>query len=281
MGAMEITPPQSTTQRKTRRRWFQFSIRSMMLAITLLCVWLGVISHRANRQKRAVEAIRSKGGSVEYDYESRKYGGRNFPRRGSPSPPGPVWLQNLVGLDYFATVVVAGVGHDAADDDSVAVLVNLPELRCVSLVGAGVTQGGLARLKELPNLVSLDLENSSATSAGWEPLERLTQLEELTLSGDNVTDSTLSYVEGLRHLTLLHVNWSQITDAGLEHLGCLTRLKSLWLDSDKLTDAGLRHLTTLTQLQDLDLSRTKITKGGIDDLRRVLPSLEVTAHPAR
>ena len=49
---MDATASQPTTTSKPRRHWFRFSLRTMMVAIALICVWLGVISYRANKQKQ-------------------------------------------------------------------------------------------------------------------------------------------------------------------------------------------------------------------------------------
>ena len=39
-----------------RRRWLRFSLRSLLILITILCVWLGVKVNQARRQKEAFTA---------------------------------------------------------------------------------------------------------------------------------------------------------------------------------------------------------------------------------
>jgi len=39
---------------KPRRRWLSYSLRTLFVLVTLLCVWLGLYANRAERQKRAV-----------------------------------------------------------------------------------------------------------------------------------------------------------------------------------------------------------------------------------
>jgi hypothetical protein len=85
---------------RTRRRWFRFSLRTMLVAITLFCIWLGVTANRANRQRRAVETTRSYGAYVRYDYEMADTGW--VVRRDNPLPPGPVdagWFPAASALD--------------------------------------------------------------------------------------------------------------------------------------------------------------------------------------
>ena len=52
--------------RLSRRRWLQFSIRTLLVLVTLLCVALSLWIVPAERQRRAVEAIEKLGGIVFY-----------------------------------------------------------------------------------------------------------------------------------------------------------------------------------------------------------------------
>jgi hypothetical protein len=70
-----------------KRRWLQFSLRTLLVAVTLLAVWLGLWTDRARRQRVAVQRVRELGGDIRYDYENQKGG----------QPPGPEWLRRLLG----------------------------------------------------------------------------------------------------------------------------------------------------------------------------------------
>ena len=52
-----------------RRRWYQFSLRTLLVAMVVLGVgfaWVGLEVKRASDQREAVQAIRSVGGKVEF-----------------------------------------------------------------------------------------------------------------------------------------------------------------------------------------------------------------------
>ena len=66
---MSDTTSKPAAPAKLRRRWLQFSLRTMLAAVALTSLWLGVTSFRANKQKRAVELIKKAGGFVLYDYQ--------------------------------------------------------------------------------------------------------------------------------------------------------------------------------------------------------------------
>lgn len=82
---------------KPRLRWFQYSLRSSLILLTALAVWLGVVVNRAREQREVVKAIEATGGFVLYDWQF------DAP---SPSgqPSGPVWLQRFIGKEFFQEI---------------------------------------------------------------------------------------------------------------------------------------------------------------------------------
>ena len=86
-----------TTQRKPR--FFRYSLRTLLLVMTVACLWMGLTVKRARDRKQAVEVIRDQGGFVRYEHETRQF-----------DPPGPESIRQLIGDEYFFTV--AHVGFD-------------------------------------------------------------------------------------------------------------------------------------------------------------------------
>src|SRR5204863_3831428 len=91
---------------KPKRRWFRFSLRMLLLIVTVLCVWLGFKVNAARQQHEAIESIRRVQGSVTFDHEWSPIPG--FPGRYSVDrgavPPAPAWLRNLMGDELFRVV---------------------------------------------------------------------------------------------------------------------------------------------------------------------------------
>ena len=84
---------------KPTRRWFQFSLRSFLVLLTVFAVWLGVVVHRAREQREAVEAIEALGGTVAYDWQQESTSPFYSPV--ASQPLGPAWLRRIVGDDFF------------------------------------------------------------------------------------------------------------------------------------------------------------------------------------
>ena len=98
---MSTTEPQRVAP-KPKLRWYQFSLRSLLLATTLLCAVLSLFAwqvKRAARQGRCIQAIRDRGGRVYYDYNLAN--GQFDPEGKSQVPQ---WLLGRLGVDFFHRV---------------------------------------------------------------------------------------------------------------------------------------------------------------------------------
>lgn len=88
---------------------FQFSLRALFVLVTVCavaCSWLAVRLLQLERQRQAIAAVEKSGGYVFYDYQISRYVLIDSPDWENP-PPGPKWLRDLLGDDFFARVVGA------------------------------------------------------------------------------------------------------------------------------------------------------------------------------
>ena len=116
--------------------------------VSLGMIWFAVRMKRAPEQKAVVEEIEKLGGEVMYDYEVDASGN---PIDGAV-PPGPVWIRNLLGKDFFANV------HKAR-------------------FRLGVNDAALRHLSELTHFHQLSASGTEVTDASLEHLKALTQDE--------------------------------------------------------------------------------------------------------
>jgi hypothetical protein len=123
------TPP---TTPKPRRRWLQFSLRTLMALVVLLSLplaWFALKIRKAERQRQAVEAIRKTGGVVVYDYEFEVFANRLAEAKllgvdmnygpNEPEPPAPEWLRGLLGVDFFSDVAVVDLTRTHATKEGI------------------------------------------------------------------------------------------------------------------------------------------------------------------
>ena len=253
-------------------RWrFQFSIRSLLVltvAVALPGSWLGVEMKNAREQNEAADKLTKMNGYVLYDWQTNA----DDNSLTSAQPPGPKWLRNLLGSDFFASVVFVLCHDDYADakladleitDAGLTHLAGLTQLHHLGLNNTRITDGGLAHLAGLTQLRWLRLDNTRIADGGLAHLAGLTQLEELDLSNTKITDAGLDRLGGLIRLRALYLESTRISDAGLANVAGWPQLQCLCLQGTQITDAGLARISGLTQLQVLRLDSTQITDAGL------------------
>lgn len=140
-----------------------------------------------------------------------------------------------------------------------------------------LTDRGLAHIARCKTLSRLELRSSLITDAGISSLAQLDQLGALTLENCGVTDDGAKRIaDGLPGLDFLTIGKLPISDAALREFARLPHLSALVLQNVAVTDDGVRQLKSCATLDTLYLEDTKVTGVGVDDLRKSLPTLDVT-----
>jgi hypothetical protein len=172
------------TAPKPRRRWLQFSLRTLLvltLVVSLPLGWLGAKVKQAREQRKAVEAIERLGGWAGCE-----------PRSSGALRTVAAWLITSVGEDLSLDVVAVYLGKDSD--------AGVPNL-------GGVTQ-----------LYGLSVDSAQVTDAWLERLRGLSEVRCLWLNGTQVTDAGLTQLHGMRELQGLILDDTQVTDAGVAEL---------------------------------------------------------------
>lgn len=201
-------------------KWYQYTLRTLLL-VTLLCSlllsWFAVIRQRAKRQHDAVDVITRLHGLVSYDCDGL----------GSPNhrdPPYPKWLRDLLGDDFFMTVIDVSLGNSDVTEADLLFLESFPGVTYLDLNN---TQVGDVALEYLTNttkkLEHLDLAATKVTDAGLKNLRGRLCLRTLSLLETQVGNDGLSPIQGLVNLEMLELNESRVTDTDdCRSCGCLT-----------------------------------------------------------
>lgn len=268
-----------------RRRWFQFSLRTLLILLTVSAVWLGYFVERARTQREVVKALRGKGRMY---YRHWLTGQRIETLRSLPEPD---WLRRLVGNEYFFRphyVVVDAAGpilDRLREIDSIQAITvadggpitsehvgAIAGIRSLTKVNLGqmvqfpllsFDGSTLDRLADLPHLKAIDLDALTINDDDLTRLARVKQLERLQIFRGQVTHAGLRHLTALPRLTRLELWDLPLTDEGMVHLKCLPSLQSLTLVNVGLTDAGLDHLLELRNLESLAVGENAITDAGV------------------
>ena len=205
---------------KIKRRWYQYSLRTLLIVVTLsaiACSWFAVIMQqakrereaaavieKAKRQREAAAAIEKSGGSVTWSVPGAQVAGKEL----------------VVSVIEVSTTDMTDVDNWQATDSDLKHIKEFSELRRLNLCGG-----------------------EKITSVGLENLKGLRKLEELDLTFVQLTDNDLENIKELDQLRILKLNENyRMTDAGLEHVKGLSQLGQLELAGYGLSKEGIKKL---------------------------------------
>ena len=136
-------------------RWFQFSLKTLLVIITLLCLgpggYVAYEQNKVRRQREAVEAIGKLGGIVVYDHSA---------------PARSATMRQILGDESFGNVAWVRFDNSRVTDADLVHLTGMVKLERLYLDSPQVTDAGLAKLTGLKSLEYLILDNTQTTSAG-------------------------------------------------------------------------------------------------------------------
>ncbi|MEX0642971.1 MAG: hypothetical protein WD468_09740 [Pirellulales bacterium] len=266
-----------------KRLRLRFRLSTLLLIITVLCIWLGRWTYIARHQRNAIEIITKAEGHVIFGYEEDSQGKR-IP---NPTPPAPKWLRDAIVEDYFRSPIIVdfatnlgrrqGSEEPKATPEALAALGELRGIHSIELShNETVNDESLKWLAGLRKLRVLYLYNTAVTGSGLAYLSGL-PLEHLDLSHSPVTDEGLRGILHLRRLRSLGLKNTVVTDQGLIHLVELPNLKDLRLAYTNVSDVGLEQLHQLSSLESVSLRGTNVTAKGVSALAMALPKCQISA----
>lgn len=216
-----------------KRRSLQFSLRTLLLLVTLSALplaWVATHLRRCREAQHVARVLTSRGHHV------------------IPDTRGPEWGRALLGDPAFRVVYeVELLGPDVTDEDFSA----LGRLRRLEFLIVGYCAIDNARLRAITSfdtLGQLYLIDCQFGDTDLRPLGELPDLEVLSLRGTDISD------EDLRHLpnaTIVELDQTEVSDRGLEQLSSLIGLRTLYVRDTKATDEGVAAL--VREVPDLEV----------------------------
>jgi hypothetical protein len=271
-----------------RRRWLRFSLRTLLILVTVICVWMGIEKSRVLKQDRVATEVRELGGNVFLGYRFDPSGKpKEFSKRSVPA-----WVTSVIDEKYFLTVVTVNFDNDfgnrpserskahgsQATDEGLVLLKDVPNVTELLLAGNNqLTDGCLRHAAGLRRLRVITLNQTSVVGPGLAFIRASQNLEGLALNDTPLTDEGMVYLSDLPKLEWLFLGDTAITDKGLPYLVSLKSLRNLALGGTNVTDKGLKYLAELKGLTRLSLQRTAVTKDGCAELQRSLPTCKILA----
>lgn len=164
-----------TNKSPARRKWLQFRLRTLLVAILMLSLplsWFAVRLERVRRQRVAVEQVAKRGGELRCYY-------LDWDTQFRTTMVTPDWLQTLLGEELahdacraFSTYEVNCIECDLSGDEDFRFLPRLPTVRYVCLRNCRVTDNMVEYLKDLPRLEYLELSGTQVTSEDFRRVQK-------------------------------------------------------------------------------------------------------------
>lgn len=266
---------------KPRRRWFQFSLRTLLIfsaLISFAAAWYGNHYLRIKKRDTAVKNLQSLGCKVIFDYELTEADHDYFP--GIKCDPEPLYTRWLFGEHANAKVKWVWINSDAnilrggSKDEDFRWLADFPALELVTNEDKNIPPKTVERIvKYAPRLRAYYSWNASVDDHDMEQIGKLTDLTLLKVQAKNVTEKGYNHLSKLKKLQRLEFINGAITNNTLQKIGELPELRELQLYACQFVNTDFRHLNDLKILSGLRLSDTNTTDHTVSQIALALPHL--------
>ena len=275
-------------------RRYRFGLRTFLLAVAVLGVWLGLKSSQDVRMDQALTTIENNGGQLKvYD---RK-----------PNFPWGLWKYRY-HLDFFGleeplsaqifphlkvlapsslhSLDLSNTGVTDKDLEFVEGPTDLEILLLSNETYANgevipdrpqnkITDAGLARLGNLRSLKGIDLSGTEVTDDGLKILSQMPNLIWVYLDGTNVTGPGIAYLKSHNDLHMLELNGCKLTPNAYENVIQLPILSSLGLRNSGTSDTDLQLLEENTSLGILRLGDTNVSEEAVHQFELTHPNCKI------
>ncbi len=251
-ASAKVRPAASRRQTRLLPR---FSLRWLMIAVTLVAIWVAWLAASTKQQQTARKELAALGATT--------YLSGNEPLA-SPSDTLMAKLRAKVA-DHFDENLVLSVTS-----------VQTPYLEEPSLRrGAAYSPREVVDiLPRLPRLESAHLTHTEINNSDLKSLRSLKQLKHLDLQMTRIHEGPLDELRGMKLKTLC-LDRTRADDESLESIANMDSLEFINLTRTKVTGEGLRSLESLPNLKTLLIRRCLVTEQEYLDFKKRRPDVTV------
>ena len=186
----------------------RFTLRVLLAAMGITCVFLAVWTQRAREQRRIVDGIDKAYGNVTYDFEPQP-----TPKMYERRSPLPAWLVQRLGEDFFHSVVRAHVRGEV----NLAEVGKLRSITDLTIWKEDLTDEQMLHVARLRGLTRLIIQSDKHQSLGDDP------------DTTRITDRSLALIAGLPALEEVYLDGTHFTAAGLAELARSPSLRQVYV----------------------------------------------------
>ncbi|MFO0901260.1 MAG: hypothetical protein U0836_27860 [Pirellulales bacterium] len=180
-----------------------FSLRTLLLVLTALGLWLGWMADRSRRQSRAIAGIERLGGRIWYDFQ---YSNGRLDTKREPGLPEWLWPIFGKGRVEYVDFTFAPV-QDKDLEELPRLLADLPKFRGLSFDRSRVGDATVQRLAGLVNFQALNLDGTRVTDLAIPAILAMEDVEAVSLVfADGISAAGLAQLQA--HPRLSDISWN-------------------------------------------------------------------------
>jgi Leucine-rich repeat (LRR) protein len=242
---------------KPHRRWMQFSLRTLLVVVTLTSFLLGYVAWEREQCRQGQQSLNK--------LEQLMTSSANKVEKVSSTRPG--WLKVLLGNDAFRGVKSVELRDTSLSDSDLHPLAAFPNLHSVRMEAPNVTDAGISQLRGLKAAEQFHfVRNRRVAGKCWEVMDGWRQLRSLSFADSDFCDGETPDFSALTNLKELDLSQSNINSPGAKCSLLPASLEVLNLSVTQTTDADLEQLGQLVKMRSLDLSSTYVRGMGLANL---------------
>jgi internalin A len=253
------TPPRNVRSKRLGS-WLipRFSLRTILIVITLVCLAMGLPYSRAERQRTAATTLLQL--NCYWDFE-----------------PEPKWLQylppyvrNFRDGHYFRSVVKVTVNSQARHSLNTIFysIGQIDRMESIDCQYAPVTHEHLTLLSRLRNVKSLHIHHRLIDDGALASLRNWTGLEELLIPGAGVTSQGVAQLQRNSRLRRIDLSNTLVGDEIAEVLHSFSLLEYLELRRTDITPSGFARFPDFAEVTWVDLGDTLVDDEVVKKLAR-------------
>jgi Leucine-rich repeat (LRR) protein len=290
-GVENSNDSSSTARIALRRRWYQFSLRTLLIVSILFsfaAAWYGHHFIRLKNHRMIVQQLRSQGWEVRYDYQ---WDGEKMNMKAPP--PGSAVFRKIFGDDFNTNIdSIVSITNNLHEEADFTLLEKIPTLRAI-LIGGELNQTEtLQRIfKSAKSVKSATfyfgpfsgtsrMRKASAELIRLASIGEMRNLEELIVNGQGMAfgsehnNEQFESIRELHWLKKLQLKNTHVTDECLGQFHQLTNLESLDIEGNPITGSCFERLLDLSRLTTLKADSTKLDNIAIRRLVKLAPNLQ-------
>lgn len=257
-----------------RNRWRTYSMRTLLVLVTGLCLFLGLLGRgmlAAKIEQNVVSQIQAAGGKVLFDFEAVQVH-EYFENEIEAFHPPPPWLDRKLGIYVQSRVARVALEGDFSED-LIPPLLQLSRLRKLTIRRDSLSRESLEVVARLPSLRTLSLDCQQFSSEQLRLLAQSKSLETIELHGACAKADVVAQLRHFPGLKEVALGDSLANDASLKALSSCERLETLRLLWTDASNNGLQYLTTLPHLKFFRSLGSNIDEQGYPFFMQ-MPALE-------